>query len=258
MSKKILINDSNNIYIKNLIKYTVKSISNDYEVFVNRWNGQLFYSYQKINPDIIIWSTSSYDQEFHQFLEEYQNCNVLLYEDSIISQNELIPILNKYNHLSFVSNRNVWKNNISKLDKLYDDQIFFNQHLERNNKYLVLLSSDNDKNKNLIQPIIYPNNPDKKIVAVGNPEFENPVNIGAVGYENLPTLFNEFTYLIELESNYHLEAFACGINILDGKENLQQAIDNNLFVELTKETLLESTYQNFINKTIVSFIKDNV
>ena len=149
MSKKILINDSNNIYIKNLIKYTVKSIANDYEVFVNRWNGQLFYSYQKTNPDIIIWSTSSYDQEFHQFLAEYRDCKILLYEDSIISQNEIIPILNNYNNLYFVSNRDVWKNNIAKLDRLYDDQIFFNQQLERNDKYLVLLSSDNNKNKNL-------------------------------------------------------------------------------------------------------------
>lgn len=257
MSKKILINDSHNIYIKNLIKYTMQSIASDYEVIVNQWNGQLFYSYQKLNPDMIIWSTSRYDQEFHEFLSEYQNCKVLLYEDAIISQEDLVPILNAYENLFFVSNREIWKRRLATVDKLYDDQIFFNKNLHRNNKYLVMLSSDNDKNKSILQPILYPNNIDKKIVAIGNPGFDNPTNIGISGYEFLPELFNEFSYLIDIESNYHLEAYNCGMNILDN-ENLQQSIDDNIFIEISQEILSESTYSNFVNKHIANFIKEKL
>lgn len=259
MSKKILINDSHNIYIKNIIKYISRLIPDNIELFINRWNNQLFYAYQKINPQIIIWSTSSYNQEFHQFLSEYGNqCKILLLEDAIISQDELIPIINNNQNISVVSNRELWKNRIAELKKLYDHDVFSNFSSERNNKYLALLSADNNKNQEILSKILYPNNLDKKIVAMGNPEFDHPANVGLVSYTDLPYLFNKFSYLIDIESDYLLEGTACGISILQTKGDLQEAINDNILETINNEILLESTYNHYVNKNIISFIKENL
>lgn len=259
MQKNILINDSDNIYIKNNIKYILGLLKDDFRIHINTWRGGLFYAYQKINPDIVIWSTSSYDQEFHNFISEYgDSCKIILFEDAVVSQENLVPILNNIKNLHFVSNSNLWKNIICSLNKLYDDEIFMDFSKNRNGKYLALLSANNEKNKELLTDIIYPNNPDKKIVTIGNPDFDSMVNIGVVQYLDLPNLLNEFSYFIDIDAAYHLEATACGINIIDTEQNLQKAIDDNLCIKIPKESLSELTYRNFVAKNIVRFIKENI
>lgn len=260
MNNSVLINDAPTVISKNFTTHIMSSLDENHrkKIHVNQWAGHLFNTYQKQKRKLLIWTTSAYNQELHNFIIEYSNeCKIILIEDIEIQQNELVEFINNNQQIYLISKKKIWKNIIAQYDYIYDHNLFYNKNLSRNNKYIVLLSSDNNINHSRLDPIVYPamNLP---IVAVGNPDFDSIINLGSCKYTDLPDIFNEFSYVIDLNHTYTLEATACNIPIIDTTIDLKQAIDENKYIELDKTLIMNNTYQKFVENHIINFIKDNI
>lgn len=247
MRKTILLNDGRNNICKSVNKAIIDSLSDSCDIAFNKFHNRLFHAQQTANPSLTVWSASEYTQEFHDYVVEYNSkVTIILIVDVMISQPELIQFLNSSNvQIILDSQFNMqFKNTIVEYSDLYEDAIFYDMKKDRNDKTLAILSPDNEQNQKL-NKLIYPHTSDK-VVAVGNPMFDSPVNLGIFNHPDLAAMLNKFSKVLDLSEQYKLESQACNIPYYK--------IDQNE-PEDKIENLSEHTYKNFVESNILPFIR---
>jgi hypothetical protein len=253
----IVINDSPTNDAKSINKYLLESLSTDYDIVFNSLHGRLFHIHQTMKPKLLIWSASQYTQEFHDYITEHQNdtCIILLI-DIAINQKDLVDFIKNSNVTIILNTQTqVQIDNIAQYARLYEDDLFFSTSQERNDKTLVLLSKENENNQK-INELCYPNT-NHKIVAVGNPEFDSPINLGIYNLPDLAFMLNKFKNVIDIEGNNILPAQACEVPCIDTNGDLKQNFKNNVFIQPV-DNLKELTYKYFVNQNILPFIRNKV
>lgn len=255
MKSTIALHDAQIDLAKGINKFLIQKLSDtpDTNIIFDKLHGKLFGIYQKHQFSTLIWHMSEYTQELHDFIRDYsdivkiylvidQDIDIKLAE-SINATNTNILLKNKTN--------NIFGRTACVFDNLYDHSIFYDMELHRNNKTVVLLSRNNDKNIQLLYENIYPQT-NKPIVVVNNPEFESPVNLGIFNYPDLANILNIFEGVIDLDQNYLLESQASNIKYYDISNNrsIVDAIDNNVTMEKISH-IEQYTYEYFVEKYLL-------
>ena len=219
MTKTLLLHHGGNnnyrCFCRNLLKYQ----GNQYNINLQILHGNLFAVFNSIKPHVVFLPTAEYTQEFHDFITEYyQQTQIVLLIDREVNQEPLIKfwadtrtklvIDGKY-----VANYN--KHTQISYQNLYDSDIFNNQMLERNGKIATLLSDNNDYNHNILDNLLYPANSKSTLVLFNNPTFKHPQNVGIFNAPDLNVIFNTFSYVIDMDDKFTVEAAICDIPSLD-------------------------------------------
>lgn len=177
-------------------------------------HNQLFDFVHINNIDNVILPIHEYSQEFHYFVQNNATQrNIILYfghadhEDlrKYCIENKIFMIKHTDDVLEapFVSYR-----------KIYDNTVFKPiNNITRNDKILIILSQDNEKNKQLLDGALYPDS-DLPVCLINNPEYQHVQNIGVAYQSDLAVILNSFEYLIDIDGSFTLEAQACGIKNL--------------------------------------------
>ena len=255
--------DGVNNIVKAINKYLIRSLSQDKnsQMIFASLHGKLFSMYNQHKPNYLIWPVSEYTQELQDFITEYPvGIKIILIVDVAIPQDELNAFLNSRNNIAIVLNSNIsteYRNTISKYGRMYDDEVYHASELDRNDKIVTLLSTDNDKNHRMLDEIIYPNNEhDHKIIVLNNPEFQSPVNLGIFNYNDLAFILQTFSGVVDIDRTFELESQVCGIkyfNIEDG--NILDAINNNK-CHTPIENIAQHTYKNFVEQKLLPQLRE--
>ena len=261
--KKILLHNGNNNVVKAINKFLAKNLDiNQTQILFNSWHNQLFEVYQKYQPDTIFWPSSEYSQELHDFITEYgfgSNVNIFLIVDVPVPQDQLNDFINQRDNIKIIKDSTIqthYKNTIAEYSRLYDHEIFFDRQLSRNNKIIAILSPDNDRNHQLLDSVIYPNN--YPVVVVNNPKFESVVNLGLINYNDLAFIMNTYSKIIDIDNIFALEATACNIDVIDiSDNNIAQAIDQNKCMSRAPD-YRSHTYEIFVKEKIIPHIGINI
>ena len=257
--KHILIHDSNNNAIKGINKYIISNVNEDYSIIFSKFHGKLLSTIQKYKPAIAMLSSSEYTQEFHDFISEYHTqIKIFLIIYSPINNEQLNNFLDNTNVQiikNTISSHN-YKKTIAEYNNLYDDKLFYDHKLERNNKIVALLSLDNQKNS-VLEKITYPNKK-YRIVALNNPNFKSPINLGLCNYSDLSYIFNTYDKVIDIDQRFRLEAQASNIPYLSfdlTEESIVNNIENNITVPCV-ENIETYTYDFFVKQTLLPHLRN--
>jgi len=250
--------DGVNNVIKAINKYLIKNISTekDTHLLFTSLHGKLFAMYDQHKPDFLLWPVSEYTQELQDFITEYNsNIKIVLIVDVVIPQEELNTFLNSRNNVAMIVSNDIatkYRNTILNYGRMYDDEVYHASELERNDKIVALLSTDNDKNHRMLDEIIYPNNKhDHKIVVLNNPEFESPVNLGIFNYHDLSIILKTFKGVLDIDKTFQLEAQVCGIKYFDIDDgNILDAIDNDRCCA-NIDDISNHTYSHFVQHDLL-------
>lgn len=212
----------------------------------------IFDIYHKHTPSTVIFPVYEYTQEFHQFVDTFKDkVNIIIFMGDIVHK-DLAQYCNNFNIKTIKQNSINSHINLG-YEHIYDSTVFHNLNVERNDKILTILHSDNAINHNLLDNILYPNTK-LKIVTINNPEFKHVQNIGVANSSDISLLFNQYNKLLDLTGSYLIEAQACGIPNLALQPDIHQNIENNTIIE-PKENIEQYSIQNFINNNLLKFIE---
>lgn len=257
MKKTILINDARSNAAKSINKYLLEEFGKDkdYDVLFNIFHQKLYHVHQTKRPNVVVWAISEYTQEIHDYIIEFSSTvRIILLVDTPITQADLIQFLNQSNVNIILDKKTKYEfsNPIATYDKLYEDSLFFNQNKDKNDKTLILLSKDNDKNLEIINlpkeiKEVY------NIVAIGNPAYESTINLGLFQYADLGNILSDFSVVVDIDNEYSLECQACGVRsaIIDKDFD----ITNITSFKPETEDIDQCTYNNFVNNNIIPFIR---
>ena len=215
---------------------------------------QLFDFVHINNIENIILPIHEYSQEFHYFVQNnFKTKNIVLYfghadhEDltKYCVENGIKVIKHSATGLSdpFVS-----------YSRIYDNTVFKPiSNIPRNSKILIILSQNNDKNKQLLDGALYP---DSKlpICLINNPEYDHVQNIGVAYQADLAIMLNSFEYLVDIDGAFALEAQACGIKNLKVENGVLSSIENKTIYE-NIPNLEEFSSDTFIKTKLLPIMK---
>jgi len=257
MNNKVLIQDGQSYINKCINKSLVQLMDHQKtQLLFHKFHGQLMHIYQTQKPAQVIWPISEYSQEIHDFINEYRECEVILLMDAVIDSDvDMTSFFNQCPNVKVIapeSRSSLYINCVATYDRCYDSYVFSFINHTKNNKTLAILSMDNDKNK-ILDPLIYPN-ANNPIVAINNPDFISPINIGIASPEHLSLMFNEYSAVIDLSGNYELECSACKINYIDYHADIVEAYNNQIFTDPI-EDLENKSYEYLVKTQILSLIK---
>jgi len=257
MTKTILINDAKSNAAKSINKYLLEHFGqdSDYVVLFNVFHQKLYQAHQTKKPNIVVWALSEYTQEIHDYIVEFSSLvKIILLIDTTIIQPDIIQFLNQSNVKIILDKKTKSKlnNPIAEYDQLYEDSLFFDQKKERNNKTLILLSKNNTKN---LETIKLPTEIKEvyNMVAIGNPEYDSPINLGVFHYAELGEILSDFSAVIDLDNEYRLECQACSIPYVRIDDDFD--ISNISSFEPDVDNINECTYKYFVNNNIIPFIR---
>ena len=204
-------------------------------------------------PDILLYPINEYTQEIHNFIVSHK-ISCVLFIDTTIPQDDLLTVLQKHDHIKFIVNKNTnyQLTNSIWYDQLYDDNIFRKlDNIERNNKIAVSLSYNNDVNHQYLDQYIIPNHYQYPIVLFNNPEFKHPQNIGIYNEPDLNYVLNSFSYFVDMDKEFEVEASVSQIKLLDHTTNL--SVDSA--VEPIPDAKLQSyKISEFVSNILIPFL----
>ena len=258
MKKTIVLNDGINSCCKSINKYIIENLKEECDIIFSKCHGKIFHIQQTHKPKLALWSASEYTQEFHDYISEYHSdITILLIVDIVVNNSQVVDFLNKTNVKIIQDSRceSGFQNIIAKYDNLYEDSVFVNTNENRNDKILAILSGEDSANEKL-KAFLYPNNQNKKIVAVGNPRFDSLVNLGIFNSPDLAFILNRFQSVLDLSGKYRLESQACNIPYLDVSDIGKSIEDNVVLPEIAN--LPELTYKNFVSNHLLQYIRSKI
>lgn len=261
MKSKILLHHTNHNTYRTIVKTLVQQHSDDLEIVLQIVHKNLFHYFNQNKPDIVFLPVAEYTQEFHDFIQEHRgDTRIALLIDRNIDNDQLVKfwkdvglslIVSQDLSAGFGSHKHIV------CPRLYDSDIFSNMFIERNNKIAVILSSDQSKNDRILSAWLYPQNSLSRLVLFNNPEFKHPQNIGIFNNSDLNMILNSFSYLIDIDNQYALEANVCGIQNLDA-DNIKDINNTNTCplkpFSLSEEELSQLTYRSFVRNNLIPFL----
>lgn len=241
--KKFLIHNGGSRQYRSIIRHLQKHIPPANYV-VNQLHNRIFDIGYITKPDVLIFPISEYTQEIHNYIEKnIKKLRPIFFIDAKIPQEELLKHLSD-NNCSFIIDSQteyILPNSIT-YKYIYDDHIFYDMNLiERNGKLAVSLGMDNERNTKLLKDILYPHITKYPMVLFNNPEFKYEQNIGFFNEPDLNYILNQFSYFMDLDNEFLLEAKVCNIPVLNETNDTDNAIDKKNY----NLTMLETSIEEF-------------
>lgn len=261
MKPKILLHHTNHNLYRSMVKNLIQHHSEDLDIILQIIHGNLFRLFNEYKPTVVFLPVAEYTQELHDFIQEYNSqVKISLLVDREIDNPKLIQFWKDVG-LYLVTAKGLSDFPVSdhgiEYPALYDSDIFSNTNAVRNNKVAVILTSDQNQNEQVLSSWLYPQNADSKLVLFNNPEFKHPQNVGIFNNTDLNIILNSFSYLIDIDNKYNLEALVCGIQNLDIDKiedinNVEKYSIKTL--SLSTEDLSQRTYRFFVQNNLIPFL----
>lgn len=256
--KKFLIHSGGSRQYRSIIRHLQNHIT-PVNYIVNQLHNKIFDISYITKPNVLIFPISDYTQEIHNYIQKNNTTlQTVFFIDILIPQTDLLNHLSQQNNCSFIiDNKTHYKlNNSISYDHIYDDQIFKILDVgERNEKLAVSLSADNNKNTELLKDILYPNISKYPIVLFNNPEFKHEQNIGLFNEPDLNYILNKFSYFMDLDNEFSVEAKICGIPIIRECTDTDTAIQNKDYLTTLQDIDTEQyRCSSFVKNKLLDFL----
>lgn len=217
MNKKILTHHTGHSFYRSIVRNLVQHHSSKYDIDIQVFHRELFSIVHHTKPNVVLLPVAEYTQEFHDFITEYhKTISIILLIDRHVQNTELVRFWKDTNISLVVDERlsTIYANHKNIVyPRLYDNDIFYNTNSARNQKIAVILSPDNDRNNSVLKnDWLYPENVTSPIVLFNNPSFKHPQNVGIFNNPDLNVVLNTFSYLIDIDDQFPIEAQVCGIS----------------------------------------------
>jgi hypothetical protein len=169
---------------------------------------QLYYTY---NFTHIIFISSLIEKEEKQFISEFSNnISIFIYND-----NHDQFLTTKYPNISGVlenSSVKIKQDKIINIPNLVNNEIFFENKLNKNNDIICFLDSIEKIPINL-DNYLYPKS-NLPIKLFNNPDIINPQNLGLLSEIDKAEILQKSLYYLAINEDYIPEAWACGCIVL--------------------------------------------
>lgn len=256
MSKTVLVHNNGQRKYRSIVRHLSKKTQQDISFKIENVHQKLFDLSYVARPAAVVLPIVEYTQEIHNYIEQFhKTTKIFLYVDVSIGNDDLVQFLNQTN-CSYICEKsiNFQFNNRLEIDNLYDDALFYRiPHTKRNNKVAIALSADNKKN-DIIKDILYPKLQDYKIVLFNNPEFQSIQNIGIFNEADLNYILNTFSYFLDIDEEFIVEASLSDINIISASSNdIIQDIKSQNFVK-SLDTTKVIKCSELINDIILPYL----
>jgi len=254
--KKILAHVGGSRQYRSILRHVSIRNTDSMSFIADNLHSKLFDMCYVQKPDIILYPGVEYTQEIHNFIvQNNKKTQIILYIDRPVQPVDLFKFWSdagckviSYNLAGSMSN------DLLECDMFYDDSIFTTlPNLTRNSKLAVSLSVDNKKNNELLQNMLYPTQKEYQFVLFNNPEFKHPQNVGIYNEPDLNYVLNTFEYFVDIDQEFSLEAYVCGIKNLD--------INNNSIIDaiINKQYILpiltdKNKCSNFVNNELIRYM----
>lgn len=257
--KKILAHDGGSRIYRSIIRHIHKRVES---ITTVNLHNRLYDTCYLLKPEILIYPISEYSQEIHNFITENikQSSAFFMVIDTKVEQVELLNFLTKNTNIKFIVNTNientyVFSNPIN-YTNMYDDDLFFPiQDLaeSRTAKVAILLSQNNELNHLQLDKQLLPQKQQYSKVLFNNPEFTHPQNIGVCNEPDLNFILNYYSYLLDLDQQFMIEASVCKIPVISEPSAIDDAIGRKLFKEPYADT---STLKcsDFVQNTLLPIL----
>jgi hypothetical protein len=240
--------------LRHLYKELPKAVHAD-----NLHNKIFDISYVK-KPSILLFPISEYTQEIHTFIsEKHRSIKPLIVIDKQVSQIEILGFLDREASSKFIidsQTKYTLPSSIS-YEYLYDDLIFHKlDNIDRNNKIAVSLSADNEKNHKYLDQHLFPTNSRiPGLVLFNNPEFKHPQNIGIYNEPDLNFILNTYSYYVDMDDDFGIEAEACQIKQINKEQALDECIKNQSWdTKYSGHNFEEYKCSSFISNKLLPFL----
>jgi hypothetical protein len=257
MKNKILIHVAKeNEYISFIQNLNVGVSEND-EIIAVSVHGNLFELFYAHKPNIVILPAHEYTQEFHDFINEHnKTIKIIIFINTNIKDEQII----EYWHLNKLILAGKKEYLITKSEnpllysKLYDSNIFnrISPEKPRNDKIAVMLSENNEKNIEIISPLLYPYS-NERLVLFNSITYNPPQNVGVLNQYDACLILNSYQSLIDLDDKYSIEAQVCEIDNLQTENDLSHNITNKI-LKKTQYDLDTSSFKYYIQNQFLPTI----
>lgn len=262
MKQKILahIGQDQNEY-KSFLHNLLSAQNEDMVIVGTNLHGNLFDIYHINKPNIIITCASEYSQEMHDFIHEFHDSvKIGIFLNVVVTNTELLSFW-KDNKIFCIGPRDRIDQQLMDqsylYSKLYDSRIFKLQEHTRNDKIAVLLSSDDDKNNQILASVLYPVS-HEKLVLFNSATYKHPQNVGVLFPPDINLVLNKYNKLLDLDNLYNIEAQVCGITNILIDDNILYNIQNDKTVTNLEFDIIESSYEYFINSILFPALKEKI
>lgn len=257
--KKILAHDGGSRTYRSIIRHIHKYVESITSVNLHN---KLYDTCYLLKPEILIYPISEYSQEIHNFITENikQSSAFFIVIDTKVEQVELLNFLTKNTDIKFIVDTNientyVFTNGIN-YTNIYDDDLFFpikELSESRAAKVAVLLSQNNELNHLYLDNQLLPQKQQYAKVLFNNPQFTHPQNIGMCNEPDLNFILNYYSYLLDLDQQFMIEASVCGIPVVSQPEAIDDAIEKRLFKEPYLDTNILKC-SDFVQNTLLPIL----
>lgn len=223
---------------------------------VANFHRNIFDNAYVFKPDIFIFPAMEYTQEIHNFVNDTQNIRVFLYLDTEVPQKELVDFWNAKCQCIINGDFEPALSKSLRLKNIYDDNVFYDMEMERNDKIAVSLSGDMDKNNHALKNVLYPEYKNKKIVLFNNPQFQHVQNIGIYNEPDLNYVMNTYAAFVDIDNEFAIEADVCKIPKLDISVNLLDAIENDR--KITPQETEKYKCSDFVKDQLLPYLRWSV
>ena len=205
--KNILIQSCNNKFVNNL--KTLKS--DDFSILCEPINGNLYKIFYGWKFTHAIFMESLLSPEILQFTSEFfQDIKIFIYHDKQVN----LQIIEDY-HIAakqLVESSDKKINNAILLPKLYNDQLFNNKNLIKNNDIVCFMDNFNSIPENLAKYLL-PNSNNLPIKLFNNININHPQNLGLLSELDKSMILNMSKNYLSLDGEYVQEAKKCGCSV---------------------------------------------
>lgn len=243
-----------------LYRSIIRHLKKQTDCLVAQMHDHLYDTIYTTKANIVIYPISEYTQEAHNYItdRDHKNVSFVLYIDREVEQKELLDFLTKNTTTKYISSNNFSYNFTP--DKSIIHQHIYDNHIyskldpieSRNNKVVVLLSSDDDKNHRYLAGQLLPNKNKYPIVLLNNPNFKHDQNIGVCNEIDLNFILNKYSYLVDLDKEFLIEAQICSMPTVDISFSIQDSIDQMKFIPVIDNM---TDCETFVKNQMVPFLE---
>lgn len=244
-----------------LYRSIIRHLKKQTECLVAQMHDQVYDTIYTTKANIIIYPISEYTQEIHNYIVDEANKKVslVLYIDRNIEQKELLDFLTKNTATKYIIPKNIGYNLDSRClihENMYDNHIYSQMNMQesRNNKVAVLMSSEDDRNHEYLDSQLFPYKNKYPIVLLNNPNFKHDQNIGICNEIDLNFILNKYSYLVDLDKEFFIEAKISNIPIVDTSLSIQDSIDQMKFIPYV-DTAIDC--ETFVKNQMIQFLESS-
>lgn len=229
----------------------LQELSSRVEIINGSLHEAIFDSYQKYKPNTVLLPIQEYTKEFHEFVDTFKTETQIIIFAGSLTDNIVMEYCDANKIKTICKDKT--GDHILTYKYLYDSNLYYNFNMQKTDKILTILASNNEHNHKMLDDILYPKSM-FKLVLINNPDFKHEQNIGSAQFNDLAVLMNHHSYAIDLTNSYDAELQACGVKTFLVDENtVAYNIENNKFSK-TEDHIEQYSIKNFVDIQLLPFI----